>query len=71
MNIIVIINIVLVVGECHVLLGQYAAMSILQGGNGFSFFAEPVYKYFTAGKCTGIDILNDQIPDITYSTFCD
>ena len=46
-------------------LGQYAAMSILQGGNGFSFFAEPVYKYFTAGKRTGIDILNDQIPDHT------
>ena len=44
-------------------LGQFVAMSIIQGGNGFPFLAPPVYEYFVTGKCTDIAVDNGDIPD--------
>lgn len=44
-------------------LGQFVAMSIIQGGSGFPFLAPPVYEYFVTGKCTDVTVENDDIPD--------
>ena len=44
-------------------LGQFVAMSIIQGGSGFPFLAPPVYEYFVMGKCTDVTVENDDIPD--------
>jgi len=40
-------------------------MSIVQGGNGFPFLAEPVYDYLCTGRCTGISVGITTIPDPT------
>ena len=40
-------------------------MSIMQGGSGFPFLAEPVYRYMCTGESTGIVVSNDQVPDHT------
>ena len=40
-------------------------MSIIQGGGGFPFLSESVYKYFTTGVCLGIEVENDDIADGT------
>ena len=45
--------------------GIYIAISIIQGGNGFPFLAEPVYSYMCTGTATGIEILTKDIPDPT------
>ena len=39
-------------------------MSITQGGNGFPFLAECVYKYFCS-ESTGISVPTDKVPDQT------
>lgn len=44
-------------------LGQYAAMSIIQGGCGFPFLSKPVYCYISCGKYTNINVDLDCIPD--------
>jgi len=46
-------------------LGRYVVMSIVQGGNGFPFLAEPVYDYLCTGRCTGISVGITTIPDPT------
>ena len=46
-------------------LGRYIAMSVAQGGSGFPFLAEPVYKYLCTGECTGIQLSNEDAPDPT------
>ena len=46
-------------------LGRFCSMSICQGGNGFPFFAEQVYRYFVSGKCTGVEIDTFDVPDYT------
>ena len=38
-------------------------MSICQGGCGIPFLAQPVYTYLCTGKCTGITVEYDDIPD--------
>ena len=40
-------------------------MSITQGGNGFPFLAECVYKYFCTGESTGASIPTEKVPDAT------
>jgi len=44
-------------------LGQYIAMSVVQGGCGLPCLAEPVYEYICSGKCTNLDVDNEEIPD--------
>lgn len=44
-------------------LGQYIAMSIVQGGCGLPCLADPVYEYICSGKCTYLDVDNEEIPD--------
>lgn len=51
--------------KAYFYLGQYAAMSILQGGNGLPFFSECVYRYFAYGVYTKIDVSIEEIPDST------
>lgn len=46
-------------------LGRYTGMSIMQGGNGFPFFATPVYDYYCYGKSTGFSVSNKELPDST------
>ena len=36
-------------------------MSILQGGSGFPFMGEAVYKYFCTGDSTGIVVPSDKV----------
>ena len=55
-------NDILQAGNLHS-LGQFVAMSIVQGGSGFPFLAPSVYEYFVTGKCTGITVDNGDIPD--------
>ena len=38
-------------------------MSVLQGGNGFPFLADPVYDFLATGKTTNIVVRQDQLPD--------
>ncbi len=40
-------------------------MSIMQGGGGLPFLAEPVYNYLCTGVSTGIEVHNKDIPDHT------
>ena len=47
------------------ILGQYVAMSIIQGAGGFPFLAESVYKYLTSGVALGITVENADIADST------
>lgn len=46
-------------------LGQYVAMSIVQGCSGFPFLSEGVYKYFTSGEGLGIVVKNEDVVDYT------
>ena len=46
-------------------LGQYEAMSILQGGGGFPFLAEAVYEYLSTQKCLGVSIAAEDMPNAT------
>ena len=39
-------------------------MSIAQGGNGFPFFARPVFDYITTGKYTNINLPTNDIPNM-------
>ena len=39
-------------------LGQYVAISNVQGAGGFPFLSESVYNYFTAGVALGIAVEN-------------
>lgn len=45
-------------------MGQYTAMSIMQGGCGFPFLAEPVFDYISTGKYTGIQVDVADVPDV-------
>lgn len=45
------------------MLGQYAAMSAVQGGPGFPFFANEVFKYFASGELTNLKVDDGVIPD--------
>ena len=38
-------------------------MSVVQGGCGLHCLAESVYKYICSGKCTNLDVDNEEIPD--------
>ena len=40
-------------------------MSIIQGGSGLPFLAEPVYNYLCTGECTGLAIQTEEVPDPT------
>ena len=40
-------------------------MSILQGGSGFPFLVQPVYRYLCCGEGTNITVSSDEIPDPT------
>ena len=46
-------------------VGRYIGMSIIQGGSGFPFLAPPVFEYLVSGKCVGMEIEDQNIPDET------
>ena len=49
------------------ILGQYVAISIVQGAGGFPFLSETVYKYLTTGVALGVAV---EIVDIIDLTLC-
>lgn len=44
-------------------LGMFCVLSILHGGNGFPFLAEPVYNYIVTGAYNCIHAATEDIPD--------
>lgn len=52
-------------------LGQFAAISITQGGSGFPFLDEVVYNYLCTGKTTDIYLSNENIPDPMLCYVCE
>ena len=40
-------------------------MSIAQGGSGFPFLTEAVYAFLSAGKCKGVEVDIENVPDPT------
>ena len=46
-------------------LGQYVGMSILQGGSGFPFLSDSVYKYLSTGVGLSISVVTEEIGDVT------
>lgn len=43
-------------------LGQWTAMSILQGGVGFPVFTPSVYDYIVNGDITAVKVTDESIP---------
>ncbi len=52
-------------------VGMYVAASIIQGGSGFPFLAEPVYAYLCTGNTTGITLSNNDIPHTMLKLACE
>lgn len=50
-------------GNSYNRLGQLAAMSLLQGGSGFSVLCPSVYKYLSGVKMGCIDIAMEEVHD--------
>jgi len=44
-------------------LGKYVAMSVVQGGPGFPYFLQAVYKYITTGDYLNTYVDDRDIPD--------
>lgn len=44
-------------------LGQWTAMSIVQGGDGFPVLSPPLYQYIVSRDITGITIGDEDITD--------
>ncbi len=46
-------------------MGQYIAMSVVQGGGGMPCQAGSVYHYMCTGKCTDVAIPLEEVPQGT------
>ena len=44
-------------------LGMFCVLSVLHGGNGFPFLAEPVYNYIVTGAYNCIQVATEDVPD--------
>ena len=49
-------------GELRI-LGIYCVLSIIHGGNGYPFLAQPVFDYFATGAYNSINVPTSEIPD--------
>ena len=49
-------------GELRI-LGMYCVLSIIHGGNGWPFLAQPVFEYIVTGTYHCIDVPTSEIPD--------